>query len=67
MSAVGRSGLQDLPITRRHTLASDITALPHKDPFDAILLAQATVEGLTLLTADTKLLAAVPDAVDARE
>lgn len=64
---IGRSGLQDLPITRRHTLASDITALPHKDPFDAILLAQATVEGLALLTADAKLLAAVAEAVDARK
>lgn len=65
--AIGRSGLQDLPVTRRHTLASDITALPHKDPFDAILLAQATVEGLALLTADAKLLAAVAVAVDARK
>jgi PIN domain nuclease of toxin-antitoxin system len=25
----------------------------HKDPFDRILVAQATVEGITLLTADT--------------
>ncbi|MCG7607866.1 twitching motility protein PilT [Mycobacterium syngnathidarum] len=65
--AIGRSGLQNLPITRRHTLASDLTALPHKDPFDAILLAQATVEGLALLTADAKLLAAVAEAVDARK
>ncbi|MEW2482431.1 type II toxin-antitoxin system VapC family toxin [Mycobacterium sp. NPDC049093] len=65
--AIVRSGLQDLPITRRHALASDITALPHKDPFDAMLLAQATVESLTLLTADAKLLAAVPEAVDARK
>jgi PIN domain nuclease of toxin-antitoxin system len=24
----------------------------HKDPFDRILIAQATVEGITLLTAD---------------
>lgn len=64
--ALERSGVRDLPITRRHTLASDITALPHKDPFDAILVAQATVERLTLLTADAKLLAVVPDAMDAR-
>ncbi|MBP2454769.1 type II toxin-antitoxin system VapC family toxin [Mycolicibacterium lutetiense] len=64
--AIGRSGVQDLPITRRHTLASDITALPHKDPLDAILVAQSTVERLTLLTADAKLLTSVPDAVDAR-
>lgn len=64
--AIDRSGLQDLSITRRHTLASDLTALPHKDPFDAILVAQASVERLTLLTADAKLLTALPDAVDAR-
>jgi Uncharacterized protein conserved in bacteria len=31
-----------------------IVSLPpiHKDPFDRILVAQATVEGITLLTAD---------------
>jgi len=27
--------------------------LIHKDPFDRILVAQATVEGITLLTADS--------------
>lgn len=63
--AIDRSGLRDLPVTRRHTLASNITALPHKDPFDAILVAQAAVERLALLTADAKLLA-LPDVVDAR-
>lgn len=64
--AISQSGLQGLPITRRHTLASKLTALPHKDPFDAILVAQAAVERLALLTADAKLLTAVPEAVDAR-
>lgn len=64
--AIDRSALRDLPVTRRHTLASDLTGLPHKDPFDAILVAQATVERLTLLTADVKLLKEIPDAVDAR-
>lgn len=63
---VDRSGLHDLPVTRRHTLASDLTALPHQDPVDAILVAQATVERLTLLTADAKLLTALTDAVDAK-
>lgn len=60
------SGLRDLPVMRRHTLASNLTGLPHKDPVDAVLVAQATVEGLTLITADVKLLKAVPHAVDAR-
>ncbi|OBG89480.1 twitching motility protein PilT [Mycobacterium sp. NS-7484] len=64
--AIDRSGLRDLPVTRRHTLASEFTALPHKDPFDAILVAQAVVERLTLLSADAKLLAASPDVIDAR-
>ncbi|HZE16620.1 MAG TPA: type II toxin-antitoxin system VapC family toxin [Mycobacterium sp.] len=68
--AIDRSAVRDLPVTRRHTLASDLMALPHKDPFDdpfdAVLVAQATVERLTLLTADAKLLKALPDAVDAR-
>ncbi|WP_343599750.1 type II toxin-antitoxin system VapC family toxin [Mycobacterium sp.] len=64
--AIDRSALRDLPLTRRHALASDLLALPHKDPFDAVLVAQARVEGLTLLTADAKLLEALPNAVDAR-
>jgi PIN domain nuclease of toxin-antitoxin system len=64
--AIDRSALRDLPITRRHTLASDLLTLPHKDSFDAVLVAQAAVERLTLVTADAKLLKAVPDAVDAR-
>jgi PIN domain nuclease of toxin-antitoxin system len=64
--AIDRSAVRALPVTRRHTLASDLMALPHKDPFDAVLVAQATVERLTLLTADAKLLKALPDAVDAR-
>jgi PIN domain nuclease of toxin-antitoxin system len=64
--AIDRSALRDMPVTRRHTLASDLAALPHKDPFDALLVAQSKVEQLTLLTADEKLLMALPDAVDAR-
>ncbi len=64
-AAIERSGLRDLPLTRRHALASGLVALPHRDPFDAILIAQAKVERLSLLTADAKLLTALPDAVDA--
>ena len=63
--AIDRSGLRDLPVTRRHALASALVVLPPRDPFDAILVAQATAERLTLLTADEKLLNALPHAVDA--
>lgn len=45
-------GYDELPISGRHALA--VGALPplHKDPFDRILIAQAVVEGIVLLTTD---------------
>jgi PIN domain nuclease of toxin-antitoxin system len=47
------NGYRELPILSEHAVA--IEALPpiHKDPFDRLLIAQATVEGITLLTDDT--------------
>jgi PIN domain nuclease of toxin-antitoxin system len=33
-------------------VAVESLALTHKDPFDRILVSQATIEGFTLLTAD---------------
>ncbi len=48
--------LTPLPIDTVHALA--VVGLPdhHRDPFDRILLAQALVEGMTLVSADAKLL-----------
>lgn len=45
-------GYQELPITSRHALALDQLPSIHRDPFDRILIAQAVVEGVTLLTVD---------------
>ena len=44
-----------LPILLRHTQA--IGAMPHhhRDPFDRMLIAQAQVDGLTIVTSDRKL------------
>ncbi len=42
----------ELAITGAHTVAVDLLPPIHKDPFDRILVAQAQVEGMTLLTAD---------------
>jgi PIN domain nuclease of toxin-antitoxin system len=64
--AVGAAGLRELPVRHRHTLASTSTELPHRDPFDTILVTQAGLEGLILLTADTKILDACGEAADAR-
>ncbi len=46
------NGYRELPMTSAHTVG--LTRLPpiHKDPFDRMLVAQATVERLTLVTAD---------------
>ena len=46
------NGYSELPILSDHVVA--IESLPgiHKDPFDRLLVAQATVEGVTLLTGD---------------
>jgi PIN domain nuclease of toxin-antitoxin system len=46
------NGYSELPITSEHAVAVDGLPPIHKDPFDRILLAQAIVEGIALLTAD---------------
>ncbi|MEW6632441.1 MAG: type II toxin-antitoxin system VapC family toxin [Pseudomonadota bacterium] len=46
------NGYQELPITSAHAVAVDGLPAIHKDPFDRILVAQAIVEGITLLTTD---------------
>ena len=53
-----RRGLLDndyteLAITSTHAVFVEGLPLIHKDPFDRILIAQATVEGFTLLTTDS--------------
>jgi PIN domain nuclease of toxin-antitoxin system len=46
------NGYSELPVVSEHAVA--IIGLPmiHRDPFDRILIAQAVVEGIILLTAD---------------
>jgi len=50
------NGYTELPITSEHAVNIDQLPSTHKDPFDRILVAQATVEGITLLTNDRRLL-----------
>ena len=47
------NGYVEIPITSEHTAAVSFLPPIHKDPFDRILIAQALVEGVTLLTADS--------------
>ena len=44
----------ELAIHSEHVVAIDALPLIHKDPFDRLLVAQAIVEGVTLLTADAR-------------
>jgi PIN domain nuclease of toxin-antitoxin system len=46
------NGYRELPILSEHAVAIDALPPIHKDPFDRLLIAQATVEGITLLTND---------------
>ena len=48
------NGYSELPIGSEHAVAIESLPPIHKDPFDRILVAQAQVEGITLLTADPR-------------
>ena len=50
--------LQEAPLTHEVALESRRVDLPHRDPADRFLAATARVFGLTLITADPRLLAA---------
>lgn len=47
--------VRDLPIRREHALHAGALPLHHRDPFDRMLVAQAVIEKLPLLTADRQL------------
>lgn len=53
---VAALGFRELPITLAHALA--VSALPnhHNDPFDRMMIAQAQVEGASLVTVDESVL-----------
>jgi PIN domain nuclease of toxin-antitoxin system len=48
--------ITELPVTIRHGEAIGSLPLHHRDPFDRMLVAQALVEGLILVTSDRQLL-----------
>ena len=46
------NGYFELAVTGEHAARVDILPPIHEDPFDRILVTQALIEGITLLTAD---------------
>jgi PIN domain nuclease of toxin-antitoxin system len=45
-------GMTELAITTRHAVAAAALPAIHSDPWDRLLVAQAQLEGLTILTSD---------------
>lgn len=45
-------GFRELPVTHVHAIAAGRLPPHHRDPFDRMLVAQATTEGLTLVSRD---------------
>ena len=43
---------KELPITKEHALMAGQLDIPHRDPFDRMLLAQALIENLVLVSSD---------------
>jgi PIN domain nuclease of toxin-antitoxin system len=52
---IAELGVDALAMTPAHTIEAGSLPRLHQDPFDRMLVAQARVEGLTLLTADQAL------------
>ena len=55
LRAIPESGFLELPITGRHAVQVEQLPSHHNDPFARILIAQAMVEPLRLVTSDAKL------------
>ena len=60
-------GVLSTPIGIEHAVAMGALPLHHRDPFDRTLVAQAKVEGLTLVTADPRILRYDVPTIDARK
>jgi PIN domain nuclease of toxin-antitoxin system len=50
-----RSGFSELGISSEHVIGVSKLRPIHRDPFDRLLVVQAEIEGLTLMTTDKKL------------
>lgn len=54
-AGVEESGFEKLPVTFAHAEATATLPQHHRDPFDRMLVAQARIEGLTLVSHDRRL------------
>ena len=50
--AIDGNGFRFLHISPRHTERVSVLPLHHRDPFDRLLIAQALVEGMSIVSSD---------------
>lgn len=58
VEALGSARTPLVDIAVEHAVAVSRSPLPHNDPFDRLITAQAQVQGWTLFTADSRILSA---------
>lgn len=52
LTALDEARMEALPISREHAVVAGRLPLHHRDPFDRMLVAQATVDSLVVVTRD---------------
>jgi len=62
-----RSAFAQLPVSLAHALAVRALPVHHRDPFDRLLIAQAQLEQLSLVTADPIIARYDVSTIDARQ
>ena len=55
VTALAASGIEPLPVTIAHAERAGSLPRIHGDPFDRMLVAQAQIEGLTIVTRDAQI------------
>jgi PIN domain nuclease of toxin-antitoxin system len=67
---LSQAGFSELPVTAAHALRAGSLPIAHRDPFDRMLMAQAELEDLPILTYDsafhTGLIQVIPAAKEIR-
>jgi PIN domain nuclease of toxin-antitoxin system len=54
-AALSRTGFEILPVSLAHATFVESLPLHHRDPFDRLLIAQATIEAILIVSMDTAL------------
>ena len=52
--AIEQDHFIELPVSARHAIAAGLLETRHKDPFDRVLIAQARLENLAIVSTDSR-------------